>query len=929
MKDHIIIAASSDWHISNHTQFSEIDDTGRPSRLLQFEALAKDFRAFANSIDADFSVIAGDIVDNAVMKPMVLDILESVIETLSHDRPLLVTHGQHDIDTKTENLAHFHSVLRRFGLKQNVVYMHDATSFTIVNCEDFRICGVPWNSEHKIPSDLQGDVFIGHGMVQGCTNAEGHQFRSGFSQEDLFSKFKLSIIGDIHNGQVFTGQWGRTILIPGSPIQFDYRDSPATGFWQCKVFKYSDTPECEFTSIQDIHPNHYHKFMFTDDPERISSRLVHYRYRAPKSVGQSKGKALEFKKDTSSITELGLSIIKRSKIDNQELVSNIFYKLMESLPSSDRKVPRSKLHSLEAHNFLSIEDFALNLKEFPDSLVLTGKNGSGKSSVVEAIFWCLTGSTTKGVAANEVRNWYGDTGTFVAVVIEVEGVMYRIGRGRTDSGPQLQIFTFIDKWLPYTGSKTSITQETIYELLGISEWEIKLLSYFPAKSPSLFGSITKSDRYTLLSTIVGMSAVDTARDKLGDLIKDNSSTIVQIESKIKTLKDIRDISKNKLSEYLTKRDAQSTVDTTSLERERNEIEAQLKLTVPSKGIRESLDRCNYRSNVLASEKFALEAGIKDVRNMVSRISREIETKKASLRMSLDGKCPTCHQQLLNEDVVDKLTVEIESLKAQLPNTGLERTLTIRLTEKDIEYLSNNEDIASLKTKLERILILEDRLALINSGLAEVKEARTNYEALIQAEASSISEFNTEIQTTELSLETKSNLQEAMNWTQKTLLKRNGLLISELAKQGQRLLQNQVDLLTDGESFRVIIEDDLSVSAMFMGREKADYDQLSTGQARVVDIIMMVSLNNLFTQMYGMDHGVLGVVIFDEVLSFLDPSYSEYCFELINKANVPKKIVVTHDESLISKFNHEINVTLEGSDSSVYTKNWVGDWYDQG
>jgi DNA repair exonuclease SbcCD ATPase subunit len=792
-------------------------------------------------------------------------------------------------------------------------------NFTIVNCEDFKICGIPWSSEHKIPDDLQGDIFIGHGMVQGCTNAEGYQFHSGFDQEELF-RFKLSIIGDIHNGQVFTGREGRTILIPGSPIQFDYRDSPITGFWKCTVYKDYEAPRCEFTPIEDIRPSFYHKFLFIDDPERKSTRLVHYRYKAPKGVW-SKGKALEFKKDTSSITELGLSIIKRSKIDNQELVSSIFSKLIESLPSSDRKVPRSRLLSLEAHNFLSIEDFELSLKEFPDSLVLTGKNGSGKSSLVEAIFWCLTGSTTKGVAANDVRNWYGDMGTFVAVVLEVEGVMYRIGRGRTDSGPQLQIFVFIDKWLPYTGSKISITQDTIYELLGISEWEIKLLSYFPAKSPSLFGSIKKSDRYSLLSTIVGMSAVDTARDKLGELIKDNSATIIDMGSRVKTLKDIRDISKNKLTSYLTMRDSKNTVDTTNLEREKSELEAQLKLTVPSKGIRESLEQCYNKSVALAKKKSDLETDIRTIRLASDRMSKEIERKKASLKISLGGKCPTCNQSLIDDNVVNNLVIEIEHLKSQSPDMRLADLWTLDLAKNDVESLSNTEDMTTLKSKLVRIQSLEDRLASVNTQIAEAKEGQTNYEPLIQAESSNISELNVQIQVNELGLETKRNLQGAMDWTQKTLLKRNGLLISELAKQGQELLQNQVNLLTDGESFRVIIEDDLSVSAEFLGRKKGDYEQLSTGQARVVDIVMMVALNNLFTQMYSMDYGVLGVVIFDEVLSFLDPAYSDYCFGLINRANVPKKIVITHDPGLISKFSHEISVTLERTDSSVYTKNW--------
>jgi DNA repair exonuclease SbcCD ATPase subunit len=69
--------------------------------------------------------------------------------------------------------------------------------------------------------------------------------------------------------------------------------------------------------------------------------------------------------------------------------------------------------------------------------------------------------------------------------------------------------------------------------------------------------------------------------------------------------------------------------------------------------------------------------------------------------------------------------------------------------------------------------------------------------------------------------------------------------------------------------------------------------------------------------------VLGLIIFDEVLSFLDPQYVDFCFGLINEINVPKRIVITHDKDLISKFDHRIGVTLERSlgDSSVYSKSW--------
>jgi hypothetical protein len=97
----LTLACSADWHIGVHTQFSEIDDTGRPSRLLQFESLSRDFFKFARDTMSDAIVIAGDIVDQPVIRPMVADVLYRVVGNLTSYGPLILTHGQHDLDTKT------------------------------------------------------------------------------------------------------------------------------------------------------------------------------------------------------------------------------------------------------------------------------------------------------------------------------------------------------------------------------------------------------------------------------------------------------------------------------------------------------------------------------------------------------------------------------------------------------------------------------------------------------------------------------------------------------------------------------------------------------------------------------------------------------------------------------------------------------------
>jgi chromosome segregation ATPase len=401
------------------------------------------------------------------------------------------------------------------------------------------------------------------------------------------------------------------------------------------------------------------------------------------------------------------------------------------------------------------------------------------------------------------------------------------------------------------------------------------------------------------------------------MIRDSITEIATVKARISTFRSVRDNFKSELVKYISKRDSTVVQDTTELNQRKSVLErtlASLKL------IRKEMDKYHAQIHVLEAEKSEIQRNLSLVRHKNKEITAAITHRKRDLAISLEGVCPRCHQRLHDEDVVTTLSVEIESLKSQLPDPRLEVNLEKQCIEKQTTRIILEQDLAELKNKIGIVDSIEAQLVSVNSELAYATQ-QADYGPAIETLTASFEKHEKEIAQDEILLEALLNRQEAMDWIHK-LLKRNGPLISALAKQGQKLLQDQVDILTDDASFKVIIEDDLSISAMFLGRQPGDYNQLSTGQARVVDIVLMVALNNLFTQLYALEHGVLGLVIFDEVLSFLDPVYSDFCFGLINRVNVPKKVVITHDKNLISKFDNEINVFLEGESSSVYTKNWA-------
>ena len=920
----LTLLCSADWHIAPNPKFSEIDETGRPSRLLQFIDLAKDFVNFSIKNDVDACIIAGDIVDQATMSPAVNDVLMKVARIISEKVPLILVHGQHDLDTKSEGLMpEFHCALSRIAELENVIYSPRPRTISV---KDFFICTSNWTAGHEIPQELHGDVFVGHGAVQTCTNWEGYSFNSGFDKEELLNRFKLSIIGDIHNSQTFSNSKGNKILIPGPPIQHNYKDNPTTGFWLCKLFK--DTPPfINFHSIETINLNHYHLFLFSADAnaEEKSSRLVHYRYRADRKGKEQTVSKEKFVRHSSGIKEVADRIIRESKIPNQDLVTTEFDSIMASISSKDRKVPRSKLVNIEISGFLSIDKFELKMKEFPDNCVIIGGNGSGKTSLVEAIYWGLTGSTTRGVSANDVINWYGDGTTTVRLIIDIEDVLYRISRSREKGKPRLEFEVFLENWIPYTGNTTKGTQDIIYDLIGLSDWEIKLLSYFSAKDATLYGTLGKSSRFDLISTLAGLHDVEVARDIVTTKATDQDHKTSNRKGKIEVLKRMKEGYAHDLERLHESRSKQENrTDENAfkeIEERRDYLIAEMAKLKTAEAchtehtdLTQKLTRSRTRKNTFLSKREIMDTDI-------VRMTHEVSILREKLKTSLDGKCPTCGQHLGDDTVAEEIAEEISTIQLSIPS---KEDIDLILEAIDLELETEKKlvvSIAKIESEMKRWNELNTGLMSSEDQLRQTIATNTNYNLLIAELETRMSDNGKTLADEETELVFEENLASALSWIKINLLKRNGILVSELSKQGQSILQEQVDYLTEGENIKITIGDDLNISAKFLKRKDAGYEQLSTGQARVVDVVMMTAINNIFRKFYGLECGPLGLVIYDEILSFLDPDYMDLCFSLIDKVQVPKKIIITHDINLMSRFSHRINATLNGAGSTAYSKNW--------
>lgn len=170
---------------------------------------------------------------------------------------------------------------------------------------------------------------------------------------------------------------------------------------------------------------------------------------------------------------------------------------------------------LQLHNFLSYREPApLDFRSF-NLAVLSGNNGVGKSSILEAITWAIWGKTR--AASDDDLIHQGTTGCWVEFVFEHEESLYRIVRkrelkGRGQSFLELQTrkgksssLLADDHWQSIAEATLKATQEKIIRILKIPYEIFVNSSYLRQGHADEFTIKTPAERKEILADILGLN----------------------------------------------------------------------------------------------------------------------------------------------------------------------------------------------------------------------------------------------------------------------------------------------------------------------------------------------------------------------------------------------------------------------------------------
>jgi exonuclease SbcC len=170
-----------------------------------------------------------------------------------------------------------------------------------------------------------------------------------------------------------------------------------------------------------------------------------------------------------------------------------------------------------------------------DLACISGANGAGKSSLLDAMTWALFGQARRRDDA--IINSRG-TSAEVIFIFDYEGNRYRIQRAKTANKATLLEFTVQDsndRWRVLTEHSVRETEERIVQTLHMDYETFTNASFFLQGRADQFAQQRPGDRKRILSSVLGLEVWDSYRDATADRRKRQENELTVIDAQLEEI----------------------------------------------------------------------------------------------------------------------------------------------------------------------------------------------------------------------------------------------------------------------------------------------------------------------------------------------------------------------------------------------------------
>jgi len=539
------------------------------------------------------------------------------------------------------------------------------------------------------------------------------------------------------------------------------------------------------------------------------------------------------------------------------------------------------------------------------------RNGTGKTTIINALSYALYGQALTNIRKDNLVNKTNTKAMLVTIDFEVNGVDYKIERGRK---PNVLKFYIGDQEQESKDDNSQgdsrETQQEIERLLGMTHDMFKHVVALNTYTEPFLAS-KPNEQKTIIEQLLGITMLSEKAEALKEQQKATRDAIQQEEFKIKAVQDAN----KKIEEQIESLQRRQMLWLTKHKDDTAKLQAAL----------DELLKLDIDTEIAAHKELsAYDQKRRDISELTKAITRAEQDQAreektiAKLRTEIEDlqahKCYACGQDLHDEKHEEVLASKETALKEAalqlLTTNGQWIELTGALKEigklgvqpkvfydKEEDAIHHRSSLASLQTQIETKSAEEDPYK------EQIEEMRQT--ALAEFDYTTMNEL--------------VRVKEHQEFLYKLLTNKDSYIRKRIIDQNLSYLNARLSQYLDriGLPHTVVFMNDLSVNITELGRE-LDFDNLSRGERNR----LILSLSWAFRDVWESLYQPINLLFIDELIdSGMDASGVENAMAILKKMSrdAHKSIwLVSHRDELGSRVNNVLTVVKENGFTSYNT-----------
>lgn len=530
------------------------------------------------------------------------------------------------------------------------------------------------------------------------------------------------------------------------------------------------------------------------------------------------------------------------------------------------------------------------------------RNGTGKTTIINALSYALYGEALTNIRRDNLINKTNSKGMMTTVEFESKGVDYRIERGRRPN-----VLKFIvngeDTISEEQQGDSRETQKAIEKIIGFPHNMFKHLVALNTYSEP-FLSMKNNDQKDMIEQLLGITDLSAKAELLKEKTKFTRDNIKEEELRISAVKDANGRIDKNIQEIESRKKA--------WEATHNQKVKDLEVAITTLGeldVNKEIE--SHKQNVSAKEQ----------QDNYNTLSKELKTIQASNTRNIkrltelegnlvDAEAGVCHACKQTTSHLDTHSDYINELKEKIAS--------------ETELNAASEQKVDEITKAMEIIDVPETVSTFYATVEEAYEHKHNLESLAQQYQTKQEEENPYVEQIEMLKETGLQevsfdlineltfLKDHQEFLYKLLTSKDSFIRKKIIDQNIAYLNHRLAWYLDklGLPHDVKFANDLNVEITEYGRD-LDFDNLSRGERNR----LILGLSWAFRDMYESLNAPMNLMCIDELIdSGMDTMGVENALSILKKMNREQGkniFLISHKEELVGRVNNVLTVVKEG------------------